>query len=132
MARLRLLKIISLGLAFVSCGLETPSRLQEQTFQVDGQAAENLITALFQAGLRDPSGRLGALRLSADEIACSAATCLIVTKGSNLTLEPPLSTQLHDSLRQIILDQNSLIHVKKLLCSRTTTRNATVSCSFEQ
>jgi hypothetical protein len=59
-----------------------------KVINIEGDDADLLINVLFQSGLRDASGRLGALHLKADAIICSAAvvpdprpSCSIMVQG---------------------------------------------------
>ena len=84
------------SLALSGCGGDpslSPSALTSastasKVISIEGDDADLLINVLFQSGLRDASGRLGALHLKADAISCSAAvvpdprpSCTILLQG---------------------------------------------------
>ena len=76
------------GDPLLSSSALTSASLATKVISIEGDDADLLINALFQSGLRDASGRLGALHLTADAISCSAAvvpdprpSCSIVVLG---------------------------------------------------
>jgi hypothetical protein len=145
-----LLFCLSLVSGLVSCGASESSRLADQgtlpaagAKTIEGQPAQDLIGLLFKAGIRDPSGKLGAVHLSLDGIECSAAvvpnpipSCTLIVDG-NLR---PLDTN-SAQLMYILLKQSGATVPSTLLgtirvsalaidCQRSLTLNGTTRCTF--
>ena len=124
--------------------LETDSTSGKQ-ITVQGDEAGAMIDALFQSGVRDPSGRLGALHLTLEGITCSAPT--VPSPSANCTLsfddksqEVPKTAALaifkilkaHGAIVPRDLLGIDIVGASQIDCQRVTVHNGVSSCTFNK
>ena len=149
-------KVLGFGLVtgLVACGAGSPQgrfarpadadiRTSQQHL-LEGQPAEELIQILFKAGVRDPSGRLGALHLAVDGVECSAAvvaapaaTCTLIVEGDLRPFEQTSAQMLFQLLLQNgakvpgELLGTTRVAARSVDCQRSVTRTGVSRCTFD-
>ena len=114
-----------------------------KTHNLSGAQAELLLSLMFQTGIRDASGRLGAMHLNSDRIDCSApvvvnpvASCTIETATKTKVVDQGVAQQLFTLLREsnatVKSDRLGITQVEaqQVDCQRTTIRGGGTVCSF--
>ncbi|MBM4252127.1 MAG: hypothetical protein FJ146_09165 [Deltaproteobacteria bacterium] len=115
----------------------------QKTLTIVGDEAELFISALFQSGVRDPSGRLGALKLQAEVVSCSAPvvpapipSCTLMLQGE-LKVVPttPAATlyqvlRAHGASRPTDLLGVNLVGASDIACERNTTVSGVSRCTM--
>ena len=143
--------VLAAGCAFfflVGCGVDRVHVSQlsalANRITIEGQEAEDLISALFQSGVRDRTGRLGALHLEVEAIDCTAPVvphpiphCTVSVSGAQKKEVPSAPA----SVMFRVLQQHGAVIPRDLLgitivagyqvdCQRSMVRNGTSQCSF--
>jgi hypothetical protein len=114
-----------------------------KVISIEGDDADLLINVLFQSGVRDASGRLGALHLTADAISCSAAvvpdprpSCTILLQGELKSVATAGAATMFQVLKAHgAKDRQTTLGVDvvgggAVDCQRVTTRSGISKCSL--
>ena len=131
------------GDASLSSSSLISASLATKVISIEGDDADLLINALFQSGLRDASGRLGALHLTADAISCSAAmgpdprpSCSVMVQGDLKSVATgPAATMFQVLKAHGVKDQQYTPDIEvvgggAVDCQRVTIRSGISKCSL--
>jgi hypothetical protein len=117
---------------------------EQKTLTIVGDEAELFISALFQSGVRDPSGRLGSLKLQVEVVSCSAPVVPAPTPSCTLMLQGDLKVvptapaatlfqvlKAHGARRPTDLLGVHLVGASRIACERNTTVSGVSRCTME-
>ena len=123
---------------------DTQDILAGRQISLEGDEATQMIDALFQSGIRDASGRLGALHLTVDGIQCSASVvpnavpdCVISVGGNDLQATQKAADAMfailkaHGAVVPRDLLGIDIVGASRVDCQKVTIRNGVNKCTFE-
>ncbi len=127
----------------VKSAAPAPTTDPQKTLTIEGDEAELFISSLFQSGVRDPSGRLGALRLQVEAVSCSAPvvpapipSCTLMVQGELKVVPTAPAANLFQVLkargatRPTDLIGVYLVGASAVACERNTTVSGVSRCTM--